>query len=440
MKSKPKTPSPTRHTKAKAQANRLKSKLKPKARPTPKPTGKAKTKTKPKAISVKGRSIKTPARTTNTKMSAEKAAETVAEISATSATSSTTSTSTPTSMATSAPTSSPSSSPSSSSSSSAAPSPKTPGTNPTRHRKSYGDYKALAPYLAKLPPITGYDEYDLRGVESEGEMIVGANYDYAREALRQALLRLPWRGQILGAENLAKVIKDEPHLLSCPIDHGNLYYFEQMSYMVVIWKTYAPDEPFPPPFVSFIEKIRPEIARYHQPNPVIAFMNTDDTPIRHKGSQATSDTIVTHIPKNLLRKPSLKEAIRAFTQAARASGAFGENGKSRPTNDWLALTYHKYAQGNQEPKPYLRFPDQLRPGTVTIGTAASKIYAGAFPKPYNAPVETTWSSAVARAEERIMTLTEVLMKLVGDYHITPTVVPSFVGRWPVNEQPEPTCS
>ena len=271
-------------------------------------------------------------------------------------------------------------------------------------------------------------------------MIVGANYDYAREALRQALLRLPWRGQILGAENLAKVIKDEPHLLSCPMDHGNLYYFEQMSYMVVIWKTYAPDEPFPPPFVSFIEKIRPEIARHHQPNPVIAFMNTDDTPIRHKGSQATSDTIVTHIPKNLLRKPSLKEAIRAFTQAARASGAFGENGKSRPTNDWLALTYHKYAQGNQEPKPYLRFPDQLRPGTVTLGTAASKIYAGAFPKPYNAPVETTWSSAVARAEERIMALAEMLMKLVGDYHITPTVVPSFVGRWPVNEQPEPTCS
>ena len=75
----------------------------------------------------------------------------------------------------------------SSSSSSAAPSPKTPGTKPTRHRKSYGDYKALAPYLAKLPPITGYDEYDLRGVESEAEMIVGANYDYAREALRQAL-------------------------------------------------------------------------------------------------------------------------------------------------------------------------------------------------------------------------------------------------------------
>jgi len=277
-------------------------------------------------------------------------------------------------------------------------------------------------------------------VESEAEMVVGANYDYAREALRHAVLRLPGRGQILGAENLARVIRDEPHLLSCPLDHGNLYYFEQMSYMVVIWKTYAPDELFPPPFMSFIEKIRPEITQYHRPNSVIAFMHTDDTPIRHKGSQATSDTIVTHIPKNLLRQPSLKEAIRAFTKAARASGAFGENGKSRPTNDWLALTYHKYAQGNQEPKPYLRFPDQLRPGTVTLGTAASKIYAGAFPKPYNAPVETTWSSAVARAEERIMTLTEVLMKLVGDYHITPTVVPSFVGRWPVNEQPEPTCS
>ncbi len=298
----------------------------------------------------------------------------------------------------------------------------------------------MAPYLSKLPPITGYDEYDLRGVESEAEMIVGANYDYAREALRQALLRLPWRGQVLGAENLTKVIRDEPNLLSLPIDHGNLYYFEQMSYMVVIWKTYAPDEPFPPPFMSFIEKIRPEIAQYHRQNPVIAFMHTDDTPVRHKGSQATSDTIVTHIPKNLLRQPSLKEAIRAFTQAARASGAFGENGKSRPTNDWLALTYHKYAQGNQEPKPYLRFPDQLRPGTVTLGTAAGKIYAGAFPKPYNAPVETTWSSAVARAEERIMALAEMLMKLVSDYHITPTVVPSFVGRWPVNEQPEPTCS
>jgi NAD-dependent dihydropyrimidine dehydrogenase PreA subunit len=49
-------------------------------------------------------------------------------------------------------------------------------------------------------------------------MIVGANYDYAREALRQAVLRLPGRGQVLGAENLARVIRDEPHLLSCPVD------------------------------------------------------------------------------------------------------------------------------------------------------------------------------------------------------------------------------
>lgn len=207
-------------------------------------------------MSAKGRTIKTPGRTINTKMSAEKAAETVVEISATSAISSITSTSTPTSVAASVPTSSPSSlsSSSPSSSSSAAPSPKTPETKPTRNRKSHGAYKALAPYLAKLPPITGYDEYDLRGVESEAEMIVGANYDYARESLRQAVLRLPGRGQVLGAKNLAKVIKDEAHLLSCPIDHGNLYYFEQMSYMVVIWKTYAPDEPFPPPFMSFIEK------------------------------------------------------------------------------------------------------------------------------------------------------------------------------------------
>jgi hypothetical protein len=291
-----------------------------------------------------------------------------------------------------------------------------------------------------LPQIVGFDEYDLRGVETEAEMVVGGNYDYAREALRQSLLRLPSRGQVLGAENLAKVIRDEPHLLSLPVDHGDVYYFEQMTYMVVIWKTYAPDELFPPPFMSFIEKIRPDIEKYYQPNPVISFMLKDNTPVRHKGSHATSDTIVTHIPKNQLRQPSLKEAIRAFTRTARASGAFGKNGKSRLTNDWLALTFHKFAQGNKDPKAYLRFPDQLRPGEVEIGKVGAKIYKGVFPKPYNCPLETTWSSAAARAEERIMELAETLMKLVSDHHITPTVESSQVGRWPVNEQPEPGCS
>lgn len=315
-----------------------------------------------------------------------------------------------------------------------------PAAKATRNRKPHGDHRTLALYLSKFPAITGHDEYDLRAVDADGEMIVGTNYEYAREALRQALLRLPLRGQVLGAENLAKVIRDEPHLLSLPTDHGDVYYFEQMSYMMVIWKTYAPDEPFPPPFMSFIEKIRPDISRYHRPNPVIAFMLTDDTPVRHKGSEATSDTVVTHIPKNQLRQPSLKEAIKAFVRAAKESRAFAKKGRSRRTSDWLALTYHRYAQGNKDPKPYLRFTEQLRPGEVTLGEAARKLYAGAFDNPIKSPLETTWSSAVGRAEERIVVLADMVMKLVCDWHITPTTVPNHVGRWPVNEQAEPGCS
>jgi hypothetical protein len=425
MKSKRKTTSPARQPKAKSKAKPRaqlpKPKLKPKTKSTPKPVMKAKPATKPMA----------------THKEAPNMAATVPAVipeatppPAASAASSTASSSTSTPASSSAPTS-----PSSTTSATT-----TPKTKATRNRKSHGNFKALAPYLATLPQIVGYDEYDLRGVESEGEMVVGANYDYAREALRQGLLRLPSRGQVLGAENLAKVIRDEPHLLSLPVDHGDVYYFEQMSYMVVIWKTYAPEEPFPPPFMSFIRKIRPDISKYYQPNPVISFMLKDDTPVRHKGSHATSDTIVTHIPNNQLRQPSLKEAIRAFTRTARASGAFGRNGKSRLTNDWLALTFHKFAQGNKDPKAYLRFPDQLRPRVVTMGKVGAKIYKGAFPKPYNCPLETTWSSAAARAEERIMELAETLMKLVSNHHITPTVESSQVGRWPVNEQPEPGCS
>lgn len=433
MKSKRKAPSPTRRPKAKPQAKRPRSKLKPK--PKSKPVRKAKPATKTKAA---------PAARNTTKESPPKTIPVAASVAtpvmpselilestpvpATPAASSTASSSTQASSSATTPASS-------TTSTTATPKPKA-----TRNRKSHGNFKALAPYLSTLPQIVGYDEYDLRGVETEAEMVVGGNYDYAREALRQSLLRLPSRGQVLGAENLAKVIRDEPHLLSLPVDHGDIYYFEQMSYMVVIWKTYAPEEPFPPPFMSFIEKIRPDIEKYYQPNPVISFMLKDDTPVWHKGSHATSDTIVTHIPKNQLRQPSLKEAIRAFTRAARASGAFGKKGKSRLTNEWLALTFHKFAQGNKDPKAYLRFPDQLRPGVVTMGKVGAKIYKAAFQKPYNCPLETTWSSAAARAEERIMELAETLMKLVSDHHITPTVESSQVGRWPVNEQPEPGCS
>lgn len=421
MKSKRKTPSPTRRPRAKPQAKRPKTKLKPKPKSTPKPATKTKAapaarnttkESPPKTIPVAA-SVATPAAPSAPTLEATPPP-------ATSVASSTASSSTSTPTATSA---------------TATPKPKA-----TRSRKSHGNFKALAPYLATLPQIVGFDEYDLRGVETEAEMVVGGNYDYAREALRQSLLRLPSRGQVLGADNLAKVIRDEPHLLSLPVDHGDVYYFEQMSYMVVIWKTYAPDEPFPPPFMSFIEKIRPDIEKYYQPNPVISFMLKDNTPVRHKGSHATSDTIVTHIPKNQIRQPSLKEAIRAFTRTARASGAFGKNGKSRLTNEWLALTFHKAAQGNKDPKAYLRFPDQLRPGVVTMGKVGAKIYKAAFQKPYNCPLETTWSSAAIRAEERIMELAETIMKLVSDHHITPTVEPIHAGRWPVNVQPEPGCS
>ena len=423
MKSKRKThsPTPSRRPRAKPQAKRPKTKLKSKAKSTPKPARKAKPATKTKA---------TPAARNTTKESPP----TTTPLAAPAATQA--ASSAPTMEATPAPATSVASSTASSSTSTTA----TPKPKATRNRKSHGNFKALAPYLATLPQIVGFDEYDLRGVETEAEMVVGGNYDYTREALRQSLLRLPSLGQLLGAENLAKVIRDEPHLLSLPVDHGDVYYFEQMSYMVVIWKTYAPDEPFPPPFMSFIEKIRPDIEKYYQPNPVISFMLKDGTPVRHKGSHATSDTIVTHIPKNQLRQPSLKEAIRAFTRTARASGAFGKNGKSRLTNEWLALTFHKAAQGNKDPKPYLRFPDQLRPGVVTMGKVGAKIYKAAFQKPYDCPLETTWSSAAIRAEERIMELAEMIMKLVSDHHITPTVEPIHTGRWPVNVQPEPGCS
>ena len=435
MKSKHKAPSPTRRPKAKPQAKRPKTKLKFKAKSTPKPARKAKPATKTKAA---------PAARNTTKESPPITIPVAASVRTQAAPSTPTLEATPppaTSVASSTALSSTSTTASSSATTPTATSaPATPKPKATRNRKSHGNFKALAPYLATLPQIVGHDEYDLRGVETEAEMVVGGNYDYAREALRQSLLRLPSRGQVLGAENLAKVIRDEPHLLSLPVDHGDVYYFEQMSYMVVIWKTYAPDEPFPPPFMSFIEKIRPDIAKYYQPNPVISFMLKDNTPVRHKGSHATSDTIVTHIPKNQLRQPSLKEAIRAFTRTARASGAFGKNGKSRLTNEWLALTFHKAAQGNKDPKPYLRFPDQLRPGVVTMGKVGAKIYKAAFQKPYNCPLETTWSSAAIRAEERIMELAEMIMKLVSDHHITPTVEPIHTGRWPVNVQPEPGCS
>lgn len=438
MKSKRKTPTPTRRPKAKPQAKRPKPKLKPKAKSAPKPVRKAKPATKTKAAPAARNTTKESPPTT-TIMAAVSATTPVmpsapipesTPLPATSAASSTASSSTSTPASSSATTSTPT----------ATSAPATPKPKATRNRKSHGNFKALAPYLATLPQIVGFDEYDLRGVETEAEMVVGGNYDYAREALRQSLLRLPSRGQVLGAENLAKVIRDEPHLLALPVDHGDVYYFEQMSYMVVIWKTYAPDEAFPPPFMSFIEKIRPDIEKYYQPNPVISFMLKDETPVRHKGSHMTSDTIVTHIPKNQLRQPSLKEAIRAFTRTARASGAFGKNGKSRLTNEWLALTFHKAAQGNKDPKAYLRFPDKLRPRQVTMGKVGAKIYKAAFQKPYNCPLETTWSSAATRAEERIMELAETIMKLVSDHHITPTVEPIHTGRWPVNEQPEPGCS
>jgi len=316
MKSKRKTPSPapTRHPKAKPQAKRPKSKLKPKAKSKPKPVRKTKPATKSKAA---------PAAMNTTRESPPITIPVAASVRSQAAPSTPTLEATPppaTSVASSTASSSTSTTASSSattSTTSATSAPATPKPKATRNRKSHGNFKALAPYLATLPQIVGHDEYDLRGVETEAEMVVGGNYDYAREALRQSLLRLPSRGQVLGAENLAKVIRDEPHLLALPVDHGDVYYFEQMSYMVVIWKTYAPDEPFPPPFMSFIEKIRPDIEKYYQPNPVISFMLKDNTPVRHKGSHATSDTIVTHIPKNPLRQPSLKEAIRAFTPHSR---------------------------------------------------------------------------------------------------------------------------
>lgn len=245
------------------------------------------------------------------------------------------------------------------------------------------------------------------------------NYEICREAMRQALLRMPRLNGKEAADTLAKVLREEPHLIVLPTNHGDTHYFSSMSDAVTIWQSCAPGTDFPPPFMGIIAKVRELMARQRPARAVGIELMEGESYIKSEASRRISRTILVHVPI-VGGKPSLPKAMRQCREAFMASGLFDNNGGGRAATDVVALSYYRLSQGNRQAKARLRLTDMLRKDEEGLTGFGRRLYAPAIDNVQRSPSESAWSEGVERVERRVMRLADRLMQLVADGHLAPT--------------------
>lgn len=293
---------------------------------------------------------------------------------------------------------------------------KTPSTaHDAQSKRPAGNETSILKRLSSMPPIRDFDEYDARAIKDKDELGFLNNYELCREAIRQALLRMP-RHQ---AKTLERILKAEPPLIVFPTVHGDMDYLNAMSEAVVLWENCAPGAPFPPPFMSIVDKFRPFIAKHRREAVVAVELMTGPIYAKPLHTQLSMRTILVHVPLDG-DKASLHVASEQVTNAMRASGWFDNNGGGRPATDFLALAYFRACQGQKEAKAHLRFSDKLRADDEGQTVFGKKLYAPAIENVLRSPSEAAWSEALIRIEQRVMKLANRLMLLVKEGHLKPT--------------------
>jgi len=299
--------------------------------------------------------------------------------------------------------------------------PSTPAANEliaTRDNIS-GTGTSLTQMLSNFPEILGYDEYDFREIKDSDELELSNNYEICREAMRQALLRMPKLYDQNAADTLAQVLREEPHLIVYPADHGDMHYFTLMSEAVAIWQACAPGTTLPPPIPSIIGKVREYRGglRY-EPAVGIELMN-GPSHVKSEASQGNSRTFLIHVPI-VGGKASLPDAMQQCRHAFIASGLFDNNGGGRVPSYVLSMAYYRLCQGNKHLKARLWFKDKLRKDNERATKFGNLLYEVAIGGEDESPSEAAWSEGSTRIEELVMPLANRLMQLVALGHIKPS--------------------
>lgn len=299
--------------------------------------------------------------------------------------------------------------------------PSTPAANePAATRDNIsGSGTSLTQMLSNFPEILGHDEYDFREIKDSDELELSNNYEICREAIRQALLRMPKLYDQNAADTLAQVLREEPHLIVYPADHGDMHYFTLMSEAVAIWQACAPGTPLPPPIPSIIGKVR-EYRGGLRYEPAVGIELMDGPAhVKSEASQGNSRTFLIHVPI-VGGKASLPDAMLQCRHAFMASGLFDNNGGGRVPSYVLSMAYYRLCQGNKHLKARLWFKDKLRKDSEKATKFGNLLYEAAIGGEDESPSEAAWSEGSTRIEELVMPLANRLMQLVALEHIKPS--------------------
>ena len=272
--------------------------------------------------------------------------------------------------------------------------------------------------LSRHPKISGVEEFDLRAIQDNRELRVIADYEYAREAVRWCFNSLILEGQSEKAESIRRLLSAGPMLVSTPKGKVDADDLGHLSDMLVFWHKCAASETTPPPAMTVIKRFREFAATNHHYGPAKVFRLRDKSFAKNRLGDKFSTTFIVQVLKHPKRKPSASEVTETIYNLLVAEGVCEDDNGGRPKSDLLALIYLRICLGMKEPKAHLYFKEHLRPGNEGATNFGSDIYVAALGA--NGPSKGAWSEGLKRANERVVRLAKLFMRLVDKGHVITT--------------------
>ena len=284
-------------------------------------------------------------------------------------------------------------------------------------KKRVSSGPSMTQVLSRHPKVSGFDEFDLRGVRDDRELSVLTDYEYAREGIRWCLDELVLEGKKDEANGILKLMASAPVLASLPKGKVDADDLDHLSDMLLTWRNCAPSASLPPPAMGMIKRFRKYMSEKHHFGPVKIFRLRDKTFAKNRLGDRFSRTFIVQVLKHPKRKARANDVVEALRHVLIADGACMDERTGRPKAEALALLYVRVCKGNKEPKAHLYFAQCLRPDETGVTELGKELYAVATSGKMKSPSKSAWSEGLKRAQKRIRRLAKLFLRLVEEGHL-----------------------
>ena len=284
-------------------------------------------------------------------------------------------------------------------------------------KKRVSSGPSMTQVLSRHPKVSGFDEFDLRGVRDDRELSVLTDYEYAREAIRWCLDELFLEGKKDEANGILKLMASAPVLASLPKGKVDADDLDHLSDMLLTWRNCAPSASLPPPAMGMINRFRKFVAEKHHFGQAKIFRLMDKTFAKNRLGDRFSRTYIVQVLKHPKRKARASDVVEPLRHMMIADGACMDDRTGRPKAEALALLYVRVCKGNKEPKAHLYFAQCLRLDEAGVTEFGRELYAVAIGGKMKSPSKSAWSEGVKRAQTRIRRLAKLFLRLVEEGHL-----------------------